>query len=207
VVVEGDGGPLLVAGERDGRRIVVLAFALQESDLPLQVAFPLLVSNIIGYLAPGSGVESSQLSPGQPLVVAIDPSATSARVTLPDGRTTEAEIRSGQAVLADTSELGVYLIEQLSGNSVITQQRFAVNLFAPDESRIAPRPDLGVAQASGLQQAVTREQVGRQEFWRWLAAAALAVLVIEWLVYQRNGIAYLRDRWRQRRLTPKGKSI
>jgi hypothetical protein len=25
------------------------------------------------------------------------------------------------------------------------------------------------------------------------------VLVIEWLVYQRNGIAYLRQRWRQRR--------
>ena len=39
----------------DGRRIVVLAFDLHQSDLPLQVAFPLLISNIIGYLAPGSG--------------------------------------------------------------------------------------------------------------------------------------------------------
>jgi hypothetical protein len=25
------------------------------------------------------------------------------------------------------------------------------------------------------------------------------VLVLEWLVYQRNGIAYLRQRWRARR--------
>lgn len=34
------GAPLLMAGEKDGRRIVVLAFALHQSDLPLQVAYP-----------------------------------------------------------------------------------------------------------------------------------------------------------------------
>ncbi|MCG8348882.1 MAG: BatA and WFA domain-containing protein, partial [Chloroflexales bacterium] len=33
VVVDGDGAPLLMAGERDGRRIVVLAFDLHNSDL------------------------------------------------------------------------------------------------------------------------------------------------------------------------------
>src|SRR6266545_4987508 len=44
VVVDGDGGPMLLAGEKDGRRIVVLAFDLHNSDLPLQVAFPLLLS-------------------------------------------------------------------------------------------------------------------------------------------------------------------
>jgi hypothetical protein len=203
VVVEGDGGPVLLAGERDGRRIVVLSFALQESDLPLQVAFPLLVSNIIGYLAPGSGVEASQVAPGQPLVVSVDPQVTAARVTLPDGRTVAAELRGGQAIYAETEATGPYLIEQLSGEQVVARQRFAVNLFAPAESRLAPQPELAVPQASGLQQAVTREQVGRQEFWRWLAAVALFVLVIEWLVYQRGAIAYLRDRWRQRRLAPR----
>jgi Ca-activated chloride channel homolog len=56
-----------------------------------------------------------------------------------------------------------------------------------------------VPQVSGLAQAQTSDRVGRQEFWRWLAALALLVLVVEWLVYQRNGIAYLRERWRQRR--------
>ncbi|NJL33463.1 MAG: hypothetical protein HC893_05925, partial [Chloroflexaceae bacterium] len=58
VVVDSDGAPLLVAGERDGRRIVVLTFDLLKSDLPLQVAFPLLLSNIINYLAPGSGADA-----------------------------------------------------------------------------------------------------------------------------------------------------
>jgi hypothetical protein len=52
---------------------------------------------------------------------------------------------------------------------------------------------------SGLQQAVTREEAGRQEFWRWLAAAALVVLVIEWLVYQRSSLQALRDRFLRRK--------
>lgn len=199
VVADGDGGPLLLAGERDGRRIVVLAFDLHQSDLPLQVAFPLLLSNIVGYLAPGSGAEAAQLAPGQPLAIPVDPSIADVRVTRPDGTTTAVPVQNGQAIYADTDALGPYTVEQRQGERLVGRQRYAVNLFAPDESKIATQPELSVPQVSGLQQAVTRERVGRQEFWRWLAAGALALLVIEWLVYQRNGIAYLRQRWRERR--------
>jgi Ca-activated chloride channel family protein len=199
VVVDGDAGPLLLAGERDGRRIVVLAFDLHQSDLPLQVAFPLLLSNIVGYLAPGSGAEAAQLAPGQPLALPVDASITDVRVTRPDGQTVRITSQNGQAIYAETDALGVYTVEQRQGDRLVGRRRYAVNLFAPDESKIAPQAELNVPQVSGLQQAVTRERVGRQEFWRWLAAAALAVLVVEWLVYQRNGIAYLRERWRERR--------
>lgn len=66
----------------------------------------------------------------------------------------------------------------------------------PEESRIAPASELRVPQVSGLQQAVTREQVGRQEIWRWLAAVAILIVIIEWLVYQRNSLTYLRQRIR-----------
>lgn len=195
-LVEGDGSPMLLAGEREGRRIVILAFALQDSDLPLQVAFPLLISNIIGYLAPGSGLDSSQIAPGQPIAVAVDPAVTAVRVVRPDGRVDAAQIQGGQAIYADTDALGPYLIEQVRNNQVVEQRRFAINLFTPEESRIAPASELRVPQISGLQQAVTREQVGRQEIWRWLAAAAILVVIIEWLVYQRSGLAYLRQRVR-----------
>jgi hypothetical protein len=199
VVVDGDGGPLLIAGEKDGRRVVVLAFDLHNSDLPLQVAFPLLLSNIVGYLVPGSGAEAAQLAPGQPLALQIDQSITSVRVTRPDGQVVPVEIKGGQAIYADTDTLGAYAVEQYQGERLVARQRYAVNLFAPDESKIGPQAELNVPQVSGLQRATTSERVGREEFWRWLAAAALVVLVIEWLVYQRNGIAYLRERWRQRR--------
>jgi hypothetical protein len=196
VVVDGDGGPMLIAGEKDGRRVAVLAFDLHNSDLPVQVAFPLLLSNIIGYLAPGSGADAAQIAPGQPLALPIDPSITAVRVTRPDGQVVPVEIKGGQAIYADTDTLGAYAVEQFQGEKLAARQRYAVNLFAPDESKIAPQAELKIKQTSGLQQATTAERVGRQEFWRWLAAIALIVLVIEWLVYQRNGITYLRQRWR-----------
>lgn len=203
-VVDGDGGPLLVAGERDGRRIVVLAFDLHDSDLPVQVAFPLLLSNIIGFLEPGSGADAAQLAPDQPLAIPVEPSISAVRVTRPDGTFVTPEIRNGQAVYADTDTIGVYTVEQFQGEKLVARQRYAVNLFAPAESAIAPKAELAVPQESGQQQATAGERVGRREFWRWLAAIALAVLVAEWLVYQRNGIAYLRQRWRAWRVRPTG---
>jgi hypothetical protein len=201
VAVDGDGGPLLLAGERDGRRVVVLAFDLHNSDLPLQVAFPLLISNIVGYLAPGSGADAAQIAPGQSLAIPVDASITDVRVTKPDQTVAQLAPQNGQAIFADTEQLGPYVVEQRQGDRLVGRRRYAVNLFSADESKIAPQAELNIPQVSGLQQAVTRERVGRQEFWRWLAAAALAILMVEWLVYQRNGIAYLRQRWRARRAT------
>lgn len=199
IVVDSDGGPLLMAGERDGRRIVVLAFAFSQSDLPLQVAFPLLVSNIMGYLAPGSGADAAQLLPGQTLAIPVDASISEVRAYLPDGTEQKITPQNGQALFVDTQQFGVYRIEQRQGERLVGRRHYAVNLYSANESRIAPQAELTIPQVSGLQQAVTQERVGRQEVWRWLAALALIVLVIEWLVYQRNGLSYLRQRWQMRR--------
>jgi hypothetical protein len=106
------------------------------------------------------------------------------------------ELRNGQAIDSATDAPGVYIAEQFQGEKLVARQRYAINLFDAAESKIAPQAALNVPQVSGLQQATTSERVGRQEFWRWLAALALVVLIVEWLVYQRNGIAYLRQRWR-----------
>ena len=49
-----DGAPLLYAGERAGLATAVLAFEPRQSDLPLQVAFPILLANLTGELLGGS---------------------------------------------------------------------------------------------------------------------------------------------------------
>jgi hypothetical protein len=210
VVVDSDSGPLLAAGERDGRRVVVLAFDLRLSDLPLQVAFPLLLSNIMTYLAPETGAEAAQLTPGEPLALRVDPAIDEVRLTRPDGTTLSTSenglfedapaltIQNEQLVYADTAAPGVYMLEEFRGGDLEARHRYAVNVFAPAESDIAPQPELEVMQSSGLQTAITRDRMARQEFWRWLAAAALVVLIVEWLVYQRHALAALRDRWRNR---------
>lgn len=200
VIVDSDGGPLLLAGEREGRRIVVLAFDLHLSDLPLNIAFPLLLSNMIEYLLP---VSSVQLTTGQPIVAPVDSTIEEVRVIQPDGRVAssrdgQVQVQANQTFYTETDLPGVYTLEERRGNEVIASRRFAVNLFAPNESQIAPQRDLTIPQLSGAQSTVARERDGRQEMWRWLALAALIVLFVEWLYYQRNTIALLRERWRRR---------
>lgn len=204
VIVDSDGAPLLVAGERDGRRLVVLAFDLLKSDLPLQVAYPLLMANIINFLAPGTGVESGAVAPGEPITLQLDPAITQVRLTLPDGTVVTPPINNNLLTFADTDTLGVYALELLRDTEVVSEQRFAVNLFAPTESQVTPQQQIPVQQKGGIQNAVApNTQSARQEFWRWLAAIALVVLLVEWLVYQRSGVqaawARLRGSIRQKK--------
>lgn len=189
VIVDSDGAPLLVAGERDGRRVVVVAFDLLKSDLPLQVAYPLLMANIINFLAPGTGVESGVVAPGEPITLQLDPAITQVRLTMPDGTVVTPPINNNLLTFADTDALGVYALELLRDTEVVAEQRFAVNLFNPNESQIVPQQQIPVQQAGGIQNAIApATQSARQEFWRWLAAIALVVLLAEWLVYQRSGV-------------------
>jgi Ca-activated chloride channel family protein len=199
VLVDSDGAPILFVGEQQGRRIAVLAFDLHQSDLPLQVAFPLLLSNLVSYLAPGSGAEAAQVLPGQALALQADPSISRIDVITPDGSRQQASLQDTQTIFGDTDQLGVYRVEEFRGNELVVSRNYTVNLFAPNESRIAPKAELAIQQQSGLQNATTGTRDGRLEIWRWLAGLALVVLVIEWLVYQRNSITYLRERWRTRR--------
>jgi hypothetical protein len=198
-VVDSDGGPVLLAGEESGRRIAILGFSLHESDLPLQIAFPILLSNLVGYLAPGQGGGAAQLQPGQPLVVPVPPDATVVRVTPPRRAAVDVKPANGQAIYADTDTLGVYGISIEQPGQPAMERSVAVNLMNPAESRVEPRKQLPIFQAGGQAVAATSERSGRSEFWRWLAALALVLLIAEWLVYQRPAIAILRERWRRSR--------
>lgn len=200
-VIESDGGPMLLAGEESGRRIAVLSFALHESDLPLQVAFPILLSNLAGYLLPGQGGAAAQLQPGQPLVVPVPPDASGVSVTPPGRRPVVVAPANGQAIFADTDAPGVYQVAVERAGRPPLERAVAVNLSDPAEARVEPRKQLPIFQSGGRAVAASAERAGRSELWRWLAGLALALLILEWLVYQRPALAIIRERlWPRRPL-------
>ena len=45
--------PLVIAAQKGERRWVAWSFDLLDSDLPIRVAFPLMISNTLQWLAPG----------------------------------------------------------------------------------------------------------------------------------------------------------
>ena len=60
------GAPLLYSGTRDGVDQAVLAFEPRRSDLPLQVAFPILLANLTGELLGSSTAPTQAVDPGTP---------------------------------------------------------------------------------------------------------------------------------------------
>jgi hypothetical protein len=88
---------------------------------------------------------------------------------------------------------GLYRIEALDGMGAVTASAWtAVNVFRAEESDIRPREviRLGDRVIGGVQ----AEETGQREFWPWLAALALLVIVFEWVLYQRRQRAPVRLR-------------
>ncbi len=184
--------PLLFTGEIEGRRLAVLAFDLRRSDLPLQMAFPLLWANLIHWLAPGSaGTIPSQVVPGESISFLLPGNSGLVEVLRPDGSAQRLTPDAGRYVFAGTGQLGLYRVRWGEGESR-QEAQFAVNLFLPQESSLSPAeslPGLG----SSLGEGGSEEGQGKREWWRFLALLALGLITVEWAVYQRAGLVRLRD--------------
>ncbi|HEY6056579.1 MAG TPA: hypothetical protein VIV06_01030, partial [Candidatus Limnocylindrales bacterium] len=141
------GTPLLYSGDRAGRRVAVLAFEPRQSDLPLQVAFPILVSNIVGELLGASAGPAEAVAPGTPVDLPIPTGAAGLRVTTPDGRTFELApptAGAGSVQFSSTERVGLYTIEALGGPGASPSTAASAGASGPIQSSPSagrPSPD------------------------------------------------------------------
>jgi hypothetical protein len=137
------GAPLLYAGVREGLPTAVLAFEPRRSDLPLQIAFPILLANLSGELLGGSSTPTEALEPGTPVELVIPEGAASLTVTHPDGTVTELvpSTTGGSAVtFAGTGEPGIY---------TVTPVRDPAASAAPSASAGAASPSAAPSASAG----------------------------------------------------------
>ena len=128
VIPSGSDAPLLYSGVRDGLPTAVIAFDLRQSDLPLQVAWPILLSNVAGELL-GTGTGTADpIAPATPVELALRPGVDGLRVTLPDASSRElaaAATGAGTLTFVDTHQLGVYRVEDLGADAVALESPVA----------------------------------------------------------------------------------
>lgn len=187
VLVAAGSHPVVVAGDVDNRQVVIMPFDARypNTDMVLQPAWPILIAELAGWFSPPRITDvSASLSPGAPVTVRFIENADRAVITRPDGRRVSLEPDASTAVFADTLQAGIYSVDLQRAGASFKSEQFAVNLFDPLESRIAPETSVQIGTTTIARDA--REESGRREFWPWVAALGLAFLAVEWWVYHRT---------------------
>ncbi|MFQ5591288.1 MAG: VWA domain-containing protein [Phycisphaerae bacterium] len=191
-IIDGETSPVLSYFTRDGSQFLVSAFSLIVADessgammntfWPASVDFVVFMQNAVSYLASNIAATGKRsISAGQPVTVPIPERAADVEIIRPDG--THDRVPSGgypTIHYARTRQVGVYrVVPGLPG-----KDRFAVNLYNPGESRVAPAASfvLGATQVS----AQAGEALVNAPAWRYFLLAALLLLLLEWIVYNRR---------------------
>src|SRR5581483_3890980 len=177
--------PLLVAGDVANRHVAVLSFDLHDSDLPLQPAFPILIQNMTGWFLPQPVGNSGQVAAGVPVTVQTWPGADQVTITDPNNLSTAVGPPFPVTPFARTNNTGIYQVTQRVHGQTL-HGAFAVNLFDPAQSQLAPAAALPVLHSADF--TPNGNTVSRQlrEIWPWIAGLLLLVLCAEWWLFSRG---------------------
>lgn len=180
-------GPLLVTGERAGKKFVVLGFDPRESDLPLRVAWPLFLVNSVNFFVDEGEDYLSSVKTGSVWRIPAPEGASAAKVTEPGGRTFTVPVHDGRAVFFGAKQ-GYYELQaegMVPGEPGSETIRFAANLLDATESTIKPASELVVTGTPA--EAPKGFSIGtKRELWILLIALALLLTVVEWATYHRR---------------------
>jgi hypothetical protein len=186
VVITSAGGPVLMVrpATSGSPAAALLGVYLHDSNLVLRSAFPILLTHLSEYLAPGTVPSPGQV-PGTPVSIVPGPGASEVTVTPPSGRPQvlwRAKAGSptpGSLLFTRTAEVGLYRVEVRHQDGTASVSYFATNVAAQS---IAPAQSIPVVGTPG--KALPTSSLYKSA-WPWFAAAALALLLAEWVVYHR----------------------
>ena len=196
VLVDADEGPLMAIAPREQFEDLVLGFLIFgevtgegdeavrhiSTNWSIRPSFAMFMINVFHYLGGSQGAQGSQgFMPGETVSLKGPSPQSKLRVKTPSGETVRLEQRPlGGFDFTDTADLGVYEVSA-DGKS---HHRFAVNLFDRRESNLTPQPSIEIGWVES--EANADREVARQEIWRWLLLIGLAVLLLEWYIYNRR---------------------
>ena len=182
VLVEGTGGPLVVAAENDRMRVVGVAFDIFKSDWVYRPALPLFLRNVVPWIAEVSPRRHPTCQQtGEPLVIPPGIGSPTATLHRPSGGVPEKiELNPDRSTFVKgTEKAGLYSLMD------IPQERtYAVNLASRTESDNAARGSLKIGDVTFESSRSAIE--AKREIWRDLALVAGVLLLLEWWVFHRR---------------------
>jgi len=164
---EGDPpAPLILARERNGRRILIVGFNPHDSNFPLESAFPLLMAGSVEWMTRSVDEVADSLSTGE-----LSLPEPAVKITAPSGKDVPFA-RQGADIHLLAMETGIYRIASAGGERTI-----AVNPPALPAQRV----QLTAEETANVE----REPLPGPtwDLWRWLVMLAIIALWLEWWLY------------------------
>jgi Ca-activated chloride channel homolog len=169
---------LIYAYEKEGLRAILINFDLKQSDLPLRVAFPVLMTNCFKWLQPHEfSFAPMQVKAGEPFPLYLRPDTQSVSIGLPSGKWVSQSVPSNPFPYPHTEKVGVYTVVEKEKRT-----HFAVNLFDESESNIRVDPSRWGKQPnlSGVGKETVQTPV---QTWFLVLLGAVFLLVLEFYIW------------------------
>ncbi len=183
-------GPLMLegtSGGANGRRAVVIVFDLSQSDLALSLDFPVLVSDLLDWLAPTGFIDRTVLHPGAFVSVILPDELARASIVDPEGVVHElassmTDQGSVQAEFSATDQPGAYTLRVTAG-SAVRLSRFVVDPVLQPEEGASGQVVSSVPKSTNVSAANAKVP---DSLTSAAALIVLGVLAAEWLVAMRR---------------------
>lgn len=185
-VAGGASGPLLLTGRLEAVPVVYVAFDLLQSNLPLQVAWPVLVANTVAELAGPSA--PPPLLAGGLASVPIAPAATGVVLTPPAGEPLRVDPAAAQVRL---DAAGIWRVAYEAPGEEIGPALLAVNPDPAESDLARGAPEAGGPAAPTASGA---PGTGLRVFGPGLLVLPLVLLLVEWITGRRRGTLAIRRR-------------
>ena len=206
-----DGDALYAAFDRPEGRVLVLTVNIDQGDLPLRTAFPILATNAVNYLAASTGELREAVATGQfadldlpvssQAAAAVarqdalgptappDVAASSLALWNPDGARRPVSVHGARVTAGPFDRCGVWTIDRSLSDDAQSHTptgagllQIACNLASREESDLRMS-----ARGNPAEQVDPRATL--RPVWYYLVGAAWLLSVVEWCLYHRRWIS------------------
>lgn len=195
VLARSDAGPIVIEATDRGVRAIVVSFEPAESNWPFDPGFVIALASAVRSLGDSGGAAAIEsASPGFAVSTRVPTGVAEVELREPHGETRTLPVApDGAVTFGPARRAGPHQLSwrgEAGSTDLIIDGRavriITVNLLNEDETSIAAAPTLELASRhvdaiGGADGAPTRRAL-----WSWLLLAALALVMLEWFVYNKR---------------------
>ena len=155
------------------RKIAVVSFDLHDTNLPMQINFPVLMRNLVSFCVPPF-VDGTDFVAGKPVMLTVMPNTRDLYVEYPDGQVSTLSTKF-ETVAVPTNQAGIYTAAITTADGGQYAEFFVHPPAEESRKNVYPPLLLELQAPEG-----TEPEDALIEIWFWVALGLLLLILTEW---------------------------